>query len=217
MSPLHSSAPCGREHGCDRAGGKNPALSGGRTASRGSLPRTAPLWQMRSRRVVDALGPVTPHGVTAAWWPLRCKFGSARAGAESPLSCLQLARSWLAPGASGWLDPEADPESGPSAVMRACGEFGVSRHRRRETCHCHSYTQRYAQRGALMARPLLLDRSVGASAIRKPGVGDRGRLRPGCARRDDLCGLGVDGVVFWLRRGALRQGRGVHRRTAKRA
>ena len=36
---------------------------------------------------------VTPQGVTAAWWPLRCKFGSAGAGAESPLSRLQFARS----------------------------------------------------------------------------------------------------------------------------
>jgi hypothetical protein len=43
---------------------------------------------------------VTPPGVTAAWWPLRCKFGSAGAGAESPLSRLQFARSRLAPRAA---------------------------------------------------------------------------------------------------------------------
>jgi hypothetical protein len=33
------------------------------------------------------------QGVTAAWCPFRCKFGSAGAGAESPLNRLQLARS----------------------------------------------------------------------------------------------------------------------------
>jgi hypothetical protein len=62
--------------------------------------------------------PVTPQGVTAAWWPLRCKFGSAGAGAESPLSRLQFPRSQLAPRASGWLDPAVDPEPRPSAEMR---------------------------------------------------------------------------------------------------
>ncbi len=64
----------------------------------------------------------TPLGVTAAWWPLRCKFGSAGAGAESPLSRLELARSRLALGASGCLDSAAYPDSGQSAEMRACGD-----------------------------------------------------------------------------------------------
>ena len=57
-------------------------------------------------------------------WPLRCNFESV--GAESPLSPLQLARSRLAPRASGWLDPAVDPDSVPSAEMRACGELRVS-------------------------------------------------------------------------------------------
>jgi hypothetical protein len=53
---------------------------------------------------------------------LRRKFWSAGVGAESPRSRLQLARSRLAPGASGWLDPAVDPDPRPSAEMRACGE-----------------------------------------------------------------------------------------------
>jgi hypothetical protein len=57
-------------------------------------------------------GRLTPVAVTAFWWLLRCRFGSAG-------SCLQLARSWLAPRASGWLDPAADPDRGRSAEMRA--------------------------------------------------------------------------------------------------
>jgi len=32
---------------------------------------------------------------------------------------LQLARSWLAPGASGWLDPSAEPDSGLTDRYRA--------------------------------------------------------------------------------------------------
>jgi hypothetical protein len=39
---------------------------------------------------------LTPHRITAAWWPLRRKFGSAGAATEPPLSRLQLARSRLA-------------------------------------------------------------------------------------------------------------------------
>jgi hypothetical protein len=77
---------------------------------------------------------ITPQGVTAAGWPLRRKFGSAGAGAESPLSRLQLARSRLAPGASGWLDPAADPDPGPSAEMRACGDLRDSPGPQAETC-----------------------------------------------------------------------------------
>jgi hypothetical protein len=61
---------------------------------------------------------VTPQGVTAAWWPLRCMFGSPGAGAKSPLSRLQFARSRLAPRASGWLNPAVDPDPRPSAEMR---------------------------------------------------------------------------------------------------
>ena len=45
----------------------------------------------RAARRSVTRGCSTPNGVTAAWWPLRCQFGSARAGATSPLSRLQLA------------------------------------------------------------------------------------------------------------------------------
>ena len=48
----------------------------------------------------DCSLPPTP--VATARWPLRCKFGSAGAGAESPLSRLQRARSRLALRASAW-------------------------------------------------------------------------------------------------------------------
>jgi hypothetical protein len=43
----------------------------------------------------------TPHGVTAAWWPLRCKFGSAGAGAESSVSRLQLVANPVSTGRLG--------------------------------------------------------------------------------------------------------------------
>jgi hypothetical protein len=78
---------------------------------------------MQQRGVAEGALWRTPHAVTAAWWPLRCKFGSAGAGAESPLSRLQLVRGRLALGALGWLDPAADPDPGPSAEMRACGDL----------------------------------------------------------------------------------------------
>jgi hypothetical protein len=44
---------------------------------------------------------LTPEGVAAAWWPLRCKYGRAGFGTELPLGRLLLARSRLAPAASG--------------------------------------------------------------------------------------------------------------------
>ncbi len=56
-----------------------------------------------------------------------CKFDSVGAGAESSLSRLQFARSRLAPGAPGSLDPAADPDLGPSAEMSARGDEHVAR------------------------------------------------------------------------------------------
>jgi hypothetical protein len=56
------------------------------------------------------------------------------ASAESLLTRLRLARGPLAPRASGWLDPAVDPDSKPSAQMRASGEYGVSWIARREPC-----------------------------------------------------------------------------------
>jgi hypothetical protein len=70
-----------------------------RRARRGSRRRRRPGRRCRSTR----------HGVTAASWPLRGEFGSAGAGADSPLSRLQLARSRLAPGALDWLDRAPSP------------------------------------------------------------------------------------------------------------
>ena len=63
MSPLDSSAPRGREHGCDRAGGKNTPLSGAEPRRGGARRRTPLPRQIRSCRVADARGPVTPDGV----------------------------------------------------------------------------------------------------------------------------------------------------------
>ena len=40
----------------------------------------------------------------------------------------------LAPRASGWLDPAADPDPGPSAEIRACGEHQVSARGQRGAC-----------------------------------------------------------------------------------
>ena len=92
-------------------------------ASPGAPPRrTAPFWPMRSRRVVYARDPLTPHGVTAAWWPLRCKFGSAGAGAESPLSRLQLVRSRLDP-----EGPGSRPFSATTAHLGAWSGVRVGR------------------------------------------------------------------------------------------
>jgi hypothetical protein len=51
----------------------------------------------------------TPTPVAHVRWPLWSKIGSGGGGAESALSRLQLARSRLAPGALGSLDPPADP------------------------------------------------------------------------------------------------------------
>jgi hypothetical protein len=53
----------------------------------------------------------------------------------SPLSRLQFARCRLAPRASGWLDPAVDPDAGPSAEMRACGESQVLGARNRRDPH----------------------------------------------------------------------------------
>jgi hypothetical protein len=111
-----------QDHNADRRrpSAAVPARLAGRR--RPSRRRTAPSQRRQQRRPGDRAWPHTPQGVTAAWWPPCCKFGSAGAGAESALSRLQFARSRLAPGASGSLDPAADPDLGPSAEMRACGE-----------------------------------------------------------------------------------------------
>ena len=104
--PLSAMQECGGSG--SRAGGRLVVVPSATTMCDECGSATSPITR-------DA---VTPQGVTAAWWPLRCKFGSAGAGAESPLSRLQFARSRLAPRASGWLDPAVDPDPRPSAEMR---------------------------------------------------------------------------------------------------
>jgi hypothetical protein len=64
----------------------------------------------------------TPQGITVAWWPLRRKFGASGAGAELPLSRLQLARCRLAAGAPGVARSAVRPGPWVIAEMRACGD-----------------------------------------------------------------------------------------------
>jgi hypothetical protein len=73
-----------------------PALRRMRSSARNAVGRCKQPSRQRPSRCRT-----TPEGVTATWWPLRCKFGSARAGAESPLQPLAGRASRLAPGASG--------------------------------------------------------------------------------------------------------------------
>jgi hypothetical protein len=89
-SPLHSLAECRRSDRSDRRLGRPPPPG----------CSSAGLSAARCRK--------TPQGITAAWWPLRCKFGSAgrRVAAEpvaaraKPVSTgrLGLARSGGRPG-----------------------------------------------------------------------------------------------------------------------
>jgi hypothetical protein len=80
--------------------------------------------EVQEHSAVNAHNSSTPHGVTANSWLLRCKFGSAGAADSVHSAAQPLARSRLAlaPGASGWLDPAADPDREPSAEMRGCGD-----------------------------------------------------------------------------------------------
>ena len=72
----------GREHVCDRAGGKNPALSGAEPRRGGPRP-TAPLRQMGSRGVRRRTWRrEAPQAVTSTWWP-RCCRGARRRGSAA--------------------------------------------------------------------------------------------------------------------------------------
>ena len=86
-SPLHSSGSCGLEHDCDRAG-VSTCAPGGRGASRaGTERRTAPRRTDRSRRLADALGPVTPQAVTGTGGlplPPRDSAGGANSSRSLP-------------------------------------------------------------------------------------------------------------------------------------
>ena len=79
----------GREHECDRGSGRSEALPAGRSASPGwPLRPTLRLGQMRSRRVVDACGPVMLQAVTPPRSPLHAgqragERASQRVRAES--------------------------------------------------------------------------------------------------------------------------------------
>jgi hypothetical protein len=138
-------------------------------------------------------------------------MGSAQAFAESPCRRLPI------PGSSAstdQLDTGGDVESAPVAAMLEIGDLGDARHRRRETC----IRIRTGTRSAVLSWHDRCYSTALSEPVRSESpvwaiVGDYGPA----ARGGTLCGLGVDGVVFWLRRGALRQGRGAHRRTAKRA
>ena len=55
---------------------------------------------------------ITPQGVTAARWPLRCKFGSAGTAPSRRSAARNSGERRLAPGAWGWLDPGGRPVSG---------------------------------------------------------------------------------------------------------
>ena len=112
-SPKRSPVLRRREHECDRASVRARLLSAGRErvagvrAADSSPPANAVAHGRRRRWLRDA------YKVTTARWPFRCKFASG--GAESLPSRLQLVLNRLAPGASGWLDPAAAPDSGPRA------------------------------------------------------------------------------------------------------
>jgi hypothetical protein len=120
---------------------------------------------------------VTPIRVTAASWPLRCNVGSADNGAESGLSCLQIARRRLAVGALRWVDPAARPAAG-GAEMCACGECRGPDRWFSEACSGMS---------AVLARAVPLRspfRGTGPSASRlgdgiAPGIGGAGGAREG--------------------------------------
>jgi hypothetical protein len=92
-SALHSSAPCKREHGCDRAGGRNPALSERASHGAGPLRRIPLPRQIRSRRVVGGRGPL---GLTRQCW---CK------PRRDCLACLQMPDLELALPSTGRIGP----------------------------------------------------------------------------------------------------------------
>jgi hypothetical protein len=56
--------------------GENAPLPAGRRGDPGAAAADCSLREMRSRSAVYARGPVTPFGVTVAWWPLRATTGS---------------------------------------------------------------------------------------------------------------------------------------------
>jgi hypothetical protein len=64
----------------------------------------------------------TPHWVTASWWPLRCKFGSAITSVAAPLRCVHPSGTRLAPSVSDGREPAAEPDSAPPPARRARGE-----------------------------------------------------------------------------------------------
>jgi len=78
--------------------------------------------------------PSTPHGVTAARWPLRCKFGNAGASAGRPLSRLQLAQMPVSTARLGRFDPTVAPDPGPSVKTRTERRFAGSRRTSTRTC-----------------------------------------------------------------------------------
>ena len=108
---LASSAPSRtRMRSCERQSAAAlswPERVAGVRAADSSPPANAVAHGRRRRWLRDA------YKVTTARWPFRCKFASG--GAESLPSRLQLVLNRLAPGASGWLDPAAAPDSGPRA------------------------------------------------------------------------------------------------------
>ena len=63
------------------------------------------------RETASTHGPVTPHGVTAARWPLRCKFGNAGASAREAFQPLAARTN---AGCTGGLGPvRSDRRPGP--------------------------------------------------------------------------------------------------------
>jgi hypothetical protein len=122
---------------------------------------TTPRHVRAARRELADRGSFTPIRVTADWWPLHAELGSASTDVERRFICLQLGRSRLAPGASGWLDPRVRPALGPSTEMRVCGESEVSGLARGPALPSRSRGYRPRRRGVAAYVPIRVAQSVG--------------------------------------------------------
>jgi hypothetical protein len=111
-----------RERECDRASGKRVALSAGRSASPGPLRRTPRLRQMRSRRVVDARGPVTPLPVPPRSLLLRPATDGPPLGSGAAAQALADAEWRASTERFAKADPGNDFDFEPMTRTRACGD-----------------------------------------------------------------------------------------------
>jgi hypothetical protein len=106
--------------------------------------------------------PVTPIRVTADWWPLHSELGSASTDAARRIICLQLGRSRLAPGVSGWSLRRCSPDSGHAP---RCAFVAIST----------SLVKAGATPAFLRAGVFAADGAGAAAYVRKEQRGDRRR------------------------------------------